>query len=78
MCVSMLPCPKPELPDILALGHLGLDTRRRLEISRGTLPVKMFSYMACALPVLLAIEGEATTLMQDGRRRHDRTARVTG
>lgn len=57
--------PEPALPDILALGHLGLDTRRRLEISRGTLPVKMFSYMACSLPVLLAIEGEAADLLQE-------------
>lgn len=57
--------PETELPAILALGHLGLDTRRRLEISRGTLPVKMFSYMACELPVLLAIEGEAATLIEE-------------
>lgn len=55
--------PEAELPAILAAADLGLDTRRRLEISRDTLPVKMFSYMACGLPVLLAIEGEAADLL---------------
>lgn len=52
-----------ELPAMLATANLGLDTRRRLDISRGTLPVKMFSYMACGLPVVLAIEGEAVDLL---------------
>ncbi len=55
--------PDAELPGFIAAADIGLDTRRRLTISRGTLPVKMFSYMACARPVLLAIEGEATTLL---------------
>jgi len=57
--------PEQQLPDTLALADVGLDTRRRLSISQGTLPVKMFSYMACELPVLLAIEGEAVALMQE-------------
>ncbi len=55
-----------ELPGILALGDVGLDVRRDLGISRGTLPVKMFSYMACELPVILAIEGEAAALVREG------------
>ncbi len=55
--------PEAQLPAILAAADVGLDTRRRLEISRSTLPVKMFSYMACGLPVLLAIEGEAADLL---------------
>jgi glycosyltransferase involved in cell wall biosynthesis len=54
-----------KLPAILALGDVGLDVRRALGISRGTLPVKMFSYMACELPVILAIEGEAAALVRE-------------
>ena len=54
-----------ELPAVLALGHIGVDTRRRVGISQGTLPVKMFTYMACALPVILAIEGEAAELLSE-------------
>ncbi len=57
--------PEVELPNYLALANIGLDCRRRVGISQGTLPVKMFSYMACALPVLLAIEGEAVVLLEE-------------
>lgn len=59
--------PEVELPDYLALAHIGLDCRRRIGISEGTLPVKMFSYMACEVPVLLSIEGEAAALLQRAR-----------
>jgi glycosyltransferase involved in cell wall biosynthesis len=55
--------PEPELPGYITLADVGLDTRRRLGISKGTLPVKMFSYMACGRPVLLSIEGEAVRLL---------------
>ncbi|MCB0047002.1 MAG: glycosyltransferase family 4 protein [Caldilineaceae bacterium] len=56
--------PESNLPDILALGHVGIDVRRDVGISQGTLPVKMFTYMACGLPVILAITGEATILVE--------------
>ena len=59
--------PESELPGYIALADIGLDTRRRLSISRGTLPVKMFSYMACGRPVLLSIEGEAVQLLNRAR-----------
>jgi colanic acid biosynthesis glycosyl transferase WcaI len=55
--------PEYALPAYIAMADVGLDTRRRIGISRGTLPVKMFSYMACGRPVLLAIEGEAVDLL---------------
>lgn len=55
--------PETDLPDYIALADVGLDTRRRIGISQGTLPVKMFSYMACERPVLLSIEGEAIQLL---------------
>jgi len=56
--------PEDELPAAIAMADVGLDTRRRLGISQGTLPVKMFSYMACARPVLLSTEGESTALLR--------------
>jgi len=56
--------PEEELPAAIAMADVGLDTRRRLGISQGTLPVKMFSYMACARPVLLSTEGESTALLR--------------
>ncbi len=56
--------PEVELPAAIAMADVGLDTRRRLGISQGTLPVKMFSYMASARPVLLSTEGESTELLR--------------
>jgi glycosyltransferase involved in cell wall biosynthesis len=59
--------PEHELPGYITLADVGLDTRRRLGISEGTLPVKMFSYMACGIPVLLSIEGEAVRLLDQAQ-----------
>jgi glycosyltransferase involved in cell wall biosynthesis len=59
--------PEVDLPSYIALADVGLDTRRRLAISEGTLPVKMFSYMACGRPVLLSIEGEAVQLLNQAQ-----------
>jgi glycosyltransferase involved in cell wall biosynthesis len=56
--------PEMELPDFIALAAVGLHAQRRLEISRMALPVKMFSYMACQKPALLAVEGEAAALVR--------------
>jgi glycosyltransferase involved in cell wall biosynthesis len=47
-----------ELPRFLSLGDAGLHANRDLEICRGGLSVKLFSYMASGLPVVLAGEGE--------------------
>jgi glycosyltransferase involved in cell wall biosynthesis len=55
--------PEANLPNYITIANLGLDTRRKVSISGGTLPVKMFSYMACEVPVVLSIEGEATQLL---------------
>jgi colanic acid biosynthesis glycosyl transferase WcaI len=59
--------PESDLPAYIALADVGLDTRRRIGISQGTLPVKMFSYMACARPVILSIDGEAVKLLDRAR-----------
>jgi colanic acid biosynthesis glycosyl transferase WcaI len=59
------PVPDSELPGYIALADVGLDTRRKLSSSALTLPVKVFSYMACARPVLLSTEGEAVELLRE-------------
>jgi len=54
--------PENELAQFIGLADVGVHVQRRLEISKVTLPVKMFSYMACQKPVVLAVEGEAAEL----------------
>lgn len=53
-----------ELPKYIQSADAGLVTTRKMDFCQGTLPVKMFSYMACARPVLLCVEGEAQTILQ--------------
>jgi len=56
--------PEIALADYIALSDVGLHVQRALEIARMALPVKMFSYMACEKPVLMALEGEGADLME--------------
>ena len=56
-----------DLPAYVSVADVGLDVRRKIGISNMTLPVKMFSYMACERPVLLAIEGEAIAVINEAQ-----------
>jgi colanic acid biosynthesis glycosyl transferase WcaI len=57
--------PEKDLPAFIRMADVGLATSSKLEITKGSLPVKMFSYMACARPVLLAVDGEAKDLLEE-------------
>jgi glycosyltransferase involved in cell wall biosynthesis len=59
--------PEQDLPKYINLADVGIDAIHQMSTSRGTLPVKMFSYMACQIPVLLAIEGEASELLHEAQ-----------
>ena len=59
--------PEIILPPFIRLGNVGLATTARLCLTKGSLPVKMFSYMACARPVLLAVDGEARELVESAK-----------
>ena len=56
--------PEPELPDYIRTFDVGLVSRKKLALSRGILPVKMFSYMACEKPIIGCIEGEARDIVE--------------
>jgi len=56
--------PEVTLPRFIRLANVGLATTAKLSLTEGSLPVKMFSYMACARPVLLAVDGEARKLLE--------------
>jgi glycosyltransferase involved in cell wall biosynthesis len=56
--------PEKKLPGFITMANAGLSLGRKNPLSRGALPVKMFTYMACARPVLLTYEGEAANLLQ--------------
>jgi glycosyltransferase involved in cell wall biosynthesis len=59
--------PEKKLPGFITMANAGLSLGRKNPLSRGALPVKMFTYMACARPVLLAYQGEAAELVNEAQ-----------
>jgi glycosyltransferase involved in cell wall biosynthesis len=59
--------PEASLPRFIRSANVGLATTARLPLTKGSLPVKMFSYMACARPVVLAADGEARELIESAK-----------
>ena len=52
-CVELLdPVPHPDIPAYLHLAEVGLVVLPSLSVFRFSLPIKLFEYMACGLPVI--------------------------
>ncbi len=63
--VSFLdPVPHERVPVLLAGADLCVVPLRKLTLFEGALPAKMYELMACARPILLAINGEARRLAE--------------
>ncbi len=64
--IKFLPAqPEEQLPVFIQSADAGLVTTKKIDLCQGTLPVKMFTYMACAKPLLLCVDGEARQLVQE-------------
>lgn len=61
------PRPMAEMPALMAGSVAQLVTLRDLELFRGTIPSKVQASMACGAPVLCAVAGDATALVQRER-----------
>jgi colanic acid biosynthesis glycosyl transferase WcaI len=48
-----------QMPQLLAAASVCLAQTRKMQVFEGMLPIKMIEAMACARPVLLALNGEA-------------------
>jgi glycosyltransferase involved in cell wall biosynthesis len=55
--------PREQVPGILAAADIALVTLRPSAVFRTVLPSKMFEAMAASRPVVLAVEGEARTVL---------------
>lgn len=53
-----------ELVPYIIISQVALATAKKMPITRGTLPVKMFSSLACAVPVVLSVVGEGAELLE--------------
>ncbi|MFC1502486.1 glycosyltransferase family 4 protein [bacterium] len=56
--------PRGEIPELIRSSHICLVTTKNLQLTRSTLPVKLFEYMACGKPVIAAVHGEAAEIMR--------------
>ena len=55
------------MPAIVGSFDIALVPLRRLDLFKGALPSKMFEAMAAAVPVIVAIDGEARELVEKAR-----------
>ena len=58
------PVPHGLVPTLLAAGDICLAHVRRVPIGEGILPIKLYEAMACARPIVLAVDGEARRLAE--------------
>ena len=58
---------REEIPYYLAQADCGIVSLRKLSLFYGALPSKMFDYMACGLPLLVGIDGEAKELINSSK-----------
>ncbi len=61
------PQQEENLPSYIQSFDVGLVTTKKLDFCRGTIPVKMFTYMACEKPVLLCVDGEARRIIEQSK-----------
>jgi len=55
--------PHEEMPDYLSAADVSIVPLRRLELFKGALPTKLFEAWACRRPVVLGVDGEARTVL---------------
>jgi glycosyltransferase involved in cell wall biosynthesis len=58
------PVPHKDVPQLLSAADVCLAHTRKLSLFEGMLPIKMYEAMACARPLILALNGEARYLVE--------------
>ena len=58
---------RDKIPYYLAQADCGIVSLRKLPLFHGALPSKIFDYMACGLPILVGIDGEAKELIETSK-----------
>ena len=56
---------RDEIHNYLASADLGIIPLKKMDLFKGALPSKIFDCMACKLPIILGIEGEAKELIEN-------------
>lgn len=59
--------PRTSMPALMSAADLALVPLRKLQLFEGALPSKMFDAWACGCPVLLSIDGEARSVLEQAQ-----------
>jgi len=59
--------PQKEMAGFFSAGDVALVPLRKLDLFNGALPSKMFEAWACACPVVLSVNGEAQTVLENAQ-----------
>lgn len=66
--VTFLPSvPSKKICEYLSIANCGVVPLKKSEVFSGTIPSKLFDYMACELPILLGVDGEAREILEESR-----------
>jgi glycosyltransferase involved in cell wall biosynthesis len=59
--------PREEIPAYIAASDVCLVMLRKAELFKTVIPTKMLEFMACERPVIVAVDGEARRVIEEGR-----------
>ena len=65
--IFLPPVPKLEMASVLAASDACIAILKPLELYKTTFPNKVFDYMACSRPVILAIDGVIRQIVEDAQ-----------
>ena len=56
--------PINDISEYLSIASCGIVPLKKTNVFSGTIPSKLFDYMACKLPILLGVDGEAKSILE--------------
>ena len=56
-----------DIAKYLSIADCGIVPLIKSSVFRGTIPSKLFDYLSCELPVLLGVDGEARTILEESQ-----------
>ena len=59
--------PISDIPKYLSVASCGIVPLKKSKVFSGTIPSKLFDYMACELPILLGVDGEAREILEESK-----------
>lgn len=59
------PQPRAMVPDLYRLSDVTVVSLRNVPLFKSTIPSKIFEIMSCGTPMILAVEGEAQTIVEE-------------